>query len=639
MVSYGINGSVAAVGDSIKVEDHDDNIHLIEGIIVGRRSLGRKLAFADIALTVSPSTENDLNSDPSIGIGEHCANESWNSSDEASIKVIFLHRTFLGPSSFNLIVPQNNNDPSSSLALEEPFPTKISSLPYGAKVMVQLGICQKASSKDKLSGKVRDVWQVSRWRMKEHPRELAEQLASLEKTTNGAASSSSMLSTQEQLQSQTGGRQQQQVIVGSGAISSYTYLKARGEAFQLANRHKMRVSEVKGTTDAVVTRGIRSHTAANTKIKAVKPESPMGTTGAPTTSNRNATNNPKSIFDDFDHGGKHFKGERARIFASWVLETFFGIPMVVGTTSTDGGIAGDDSAIILCQPCATNTETANKPTMRNTRVLDIAGGKGQLSLELILQQMNFLASSLDSQCMDEKKEDGGDVGKSSLISQCTIIDPMVRKCDAKRRHSKLKRARSKVIWQNQKQQTSHTSSNLDADDGCTSRGANQRKSSGGDIDSSVIDHLAACFDVPSFPQLYSQCMESTPITQDPPNIPVSRVEQHRPPVSLLLLGLHPDQCTEDILDMALEYNLPVAIVPCCVFPDLFPSRQMMPMKGSSENITIDTNANERSSENESAVPVRSYEDFLQYLMDKDNGLQMTSLPFEGKNKVIYKKVV
>eukprot|EP00580_Thalassiosira_gravida_P008948 CAMPEP_0201648884 /NCGR_PEP_ID=MMETSP0493-20130528/38438_1 /ASSEMBLY_ACC=CAM_ASM_000838 /TAXON_ID=420259 /ORGANISM="Thalassiosira gravida, Strain GMp14c1" /LENGTH=44 /DNA_ID= /DNA_START= /DNA_END= /DNA_ORIENTATION= len=44
--------------------------------------------------------------------------------------------------------------------------------------------------------------------------------------------------------------------------------------------------------------------------------------------------------------------------------------------------------------------------MRNARVLDIAGGKGQLSLELILQQMNFLGSSSDSHCMDEKKEDG-----------------------------------------------------------------------------------------------------------------------------------------------------------------------------------------------------------------------------------------
>jgi len=31
----------------------------------------------------------------------------------------------------------------------------------------------------------------------------------------------------------------------------------------------------------------------------------------------------------------------------------------------------------------------------------------------------------------------------------------------------------------------------------------------------------------------------------------------------LLLGLHPDQCTEDILDVALEHNLSVAIVPCC----------------------------------------------------------------------------
>jgi len=56
-----------------------------------------------------------------------------------------------------------------------------------------------------------------------------------------------------------------------------------------------------------------------------------------------------------------------------------------------------------------------------------------------------------------------------------------------------------------------------------------------------------------------------------------------------------------------------------VFPDLFP-RQMVSKDGEH-------------------IPVRSYDDFLQYLLDKDSGLQIATLPFDGKNKVIYKVVI
>jgi hypothetical protein len=83
-----------------------------------------------------------------------------------------------------------------------------------------------------------------------------------------------------------------------------------------------------------------------------------------------------------------------------------------------------------------------------------------------------------------------------------------------------------------------------------------------------------------------------------------------------LVGLHPDQCTEDILDAALQHNKSVAIVPCCVFPTLFPTRTL---KGTGK-------------------VVQSYEDFLQYLLEKDPRLRKATLPFEGKNQVIYLKV-
>lgn len=43
---------------------------------------------------------------------------------------------------------------------------------------------------------------------------------------------------------------------------------------------------------------------------------------------------------------------------------------------------------------------------------------------------------------------------------------------------------------------------------------------------------------------------------------------------LQVVGLHPDQATDSILDFALECGKPFAIVPCCVFPRLFPHRRL-----------------------------------------------------------------
>ncbi|KXZ53943.1 hypothetical protein GPECTOR_6g861 [Gonium pectorale] len=42
----------------------------------------------------------------------------------------------------------------------------------------------------------------------------------------------------------------------------------------------------------------------------------------------------------------------------------------------------------------------------------------------------------------------------------------------------------------------------------------------------------------------------------------------------LVVGLHPDQATEAILDFALQGGKPFALLPCCVFPRLFPGRRL-----------------------------------------------------------------
>ena len=41
-----------------------------------------------------------------------------------------------------------------------------------------------------------------------------------------------------------------------------------------------------------------------------------------------------------------------------------------------------------------------------------------------------------------------------------------------------------------------------------------------------------------------------------------------------IVGMHPDQATEGIVDAALQAGCPFAVVPCCVFPTLFAARRM-----------------------------------------------------------------
>ena len=86
----------------------------------------------------------------------------------------------------------------------------------------------------------------------------------------------------------------------------------------------------------------------------------------------------------------------------------------------------------------------------------------------------------------------------------------------------------------------------------------------------------------------------------------------------LILGLHADGATEAIVDFALTYQKPFVVVPCCVFPNLFQERR----------IRDESNGNQ-------LVPVRSHEQFVQYLAQKDPRFVVEKLPFEGRNVAIW----
>lgn len=74
----------------------------------------------------------------------------------------------------------------------------------------------------------------------------------------------------------------------------------------------------------------------------------------------------------------------------------------------------------------------------------------------------------------------------------------------------------------------------------------------------------------------------------------------------LIVGYHPDQATEACIDLALLLRVPFCVVPCCVFPSLFPERRL-----------------------QNGKQVKSYDDFISYLVLKYPKARVEKLPFEA----------
>ncbi|CAO3665009.1 hypothetical protein G6F70_005198 [Rhizopus microsporus] len=85
----------------------------------------------------------------------------------------------------------------------------------------------------------------------------------------------------------------------------------------------------------------------------------------------------------------------------------------------------------------------------------------------------------------------------------------------------------------------------------------------------------------------------------------------------LFIGLHPDQATMPIVDMAIKMRKPFAVVPCCVFSQENQTRRLKTGK-----------------------VVMTTEQLIQYICEKDipsGEIKTDYLPFEGKNRVVYWK--
>ncbi len=80
----------------------------------------------------------------------------------------------------------------------------------------------------------------------------------------------------------------------------------------------------------------------------------------------------------------------------------------------------------------------------------------------------------------------------------------------------------------------------------------------------------------------------------------------------LVLGMHPDEVTEAIVDAAIGSRVPFAVVPCCVFSRLFPHRAAA-----------------------DGSQVRTHAQLVEYLAAKHANARVATLPFPGKNTVVY----
>jgi hypothetical protein len=98
----------------------------------------------------------------------------------------------------------------------------------------------------------------------------------------------------------------------------------------------------------------------------------------------------------------------------------------------------------------------------------------------------------------------------------------------------------------------------------------------------------------------------------------------------LIVGFHPDQATEPCIDLARVLGIPYCVVPCCVFPAEFPNRRLrlapLPSSPSSSSSSSkdgnssdkdgNNNPNSEHKEEKQLVPVRTYQQFLDYLRIK-----------------------
>ena len=197
------------------------------------------------------------------------------------------------------------------------------------------------------------------------------------------------------------------------------------------------------------------------------------------------------------HGARN--QDRHKHFAKWILDKF---PHIVRECSSS------------------SSSTFDEATMTNRHVLDIAGGKGELSARLAL------CHSLRVVMIDPRPADVASV----------YLNSVVPKLPKKWQHSLEERLK-------------HTPSFIEDE-------LDKRFSQ-------LVTYFSVASDV--------ICSDGDGVDDFKVLFEDEAVEKAVRNASLII-GLHADGATEAIVDAALRYNKPFVIVPCCVFPNLFRHR-------------------------------------------------------------------
>jgi hypothetical protein len=84
----------------------------------------------------------------------------------------------------------------------------------------------------------------------------------------------------------------------------------------------------------------------------------------------------------------------------------------------------------------------------------------------------------------------------------------------------------------------------------------------------------------------------------------------------VVIGQHPDEATESIVDVAIALGKPFAVVPCCVFSKIFPRKLR------------------------DGTSVVNYDQFISYLCEKETAetatrIERDILPMKGRNLVLF----
>ena len=258
-------------------------------------------------------------------------------------------------------------------------------------------------------------------------------------------------------------------------------------------------------------------------------------------------------------GGAKTKAARARVFVDWLVETF--------------GV---------------------EALSRGSGVLDVAGGRGDVSFEL----------------------------HTKRGVPCTLVEPRERKLN--RMQHKWLKARVRKEAKNGREEAKN---GREEDENGREEAKNGREEDG-----NGHEEAGNGSDATTPPSRRTDA----PIADDA-GVLCAQVREmftpenwHKFEECAVVVGMHPDEATESIVDFAVARGKPFAVVPCCVFPAMFPDRRV---RRDGEGEGGDEGAAGGGGDD---VPVTERRQLVRWLAGKTRG-EVAYLAFEGANQVVYSK--